>query len=163
MLSHPDWRGLVEFTYVGNIPPGTVLSNTRHVPPLSGLCLAQEISSHHVYLTGSINEPAGMHHIEGALCGLPLLYRNSGALPEYCSGYGIGFDDVEEFRRALVRILEEYHHYRALMPAYTNTARRMCQSYLALFDNLMAQRATILARRRLWRSPWLVARNQLPI
>ena len=33
-----------------------------------------------------------MHHIEGALCGLPILFRNSGSLPEYCKKYGVSFD-----------------------------------------------------------------------
>ena len=40
-----------------------------------------------------------MHHIEGALSGLPLIFRKSGALPEYCSDYGIEFidDDLNPF------------------------------------------------------------------
>ena len=29
--------------------------------------------------------------MEGALCGLPILYVNSGALPEYCNNYGLEF------------------------------------------------------------------------
>ena len=95
MLHQSKWRGRLQFSYVGNIPAGTKLFNTRHVSAISGAKLMQELSSHHVYLTGSINEPGGMHHIEGALCGLPLLYRNSGALPEYCSQHGIGFDDAD--------------------------------------------------------------------
>ncbi len=163
MLSEPEWRGRIEFSYVGNIPVGMVLRNTRYVAPLSGMALAREISSHHIYVTGSINEPAGMHHIEGALCGLPLLYRNSGALPEYCSGYGIGFDDVDGFKNALERITQEYSRYREAMSSYKNTARRMCGSYLSLFDDLMANRKAIVTRRRLWRDPWLVARNQVPL
>ncbi len=162
LLNEPEWRGRLEFSYVGNIPAGTALPNTRYVAPLSGAALARELSSHHVYLTGSVNEPAGMHHIEGALCGLPLLYRNSGALPEYCSGYGIGFDDVEGFRSALERMMCEYSRYREAMTSYKNTAQRMCQGYLSLFDELLAKRTTIVARRQMWRDPWLVARNQVP-
>ena len=163
MLAEPRWRGRLEFTYVGNIPAGVKLLNARHVMPLSGNALAREISSHHVYLTGSVNEPAGMHHIEGALCGLPLLYRNSGALPEYCFGYGIAFDDVEGFRRALERMLREYPLHRKAMPSYPNTAQLMCQGYLNLFDDLLAKRATIIALRQLWRNPWMLVRNQLHI
>ena len=53
------------------------------------------LSKNHVYLTASINEPAGMHHIEGALSGLPIIYRNSGAIPEYCSDFGVSFHDLE--------------------------------------------------------------------
>ena len=162
MLNEPEWRGRLEFTYVGNIPAGVTLRNTRHVAPLNGMPLAREISSHHVYLTASVNEPAGMHHIEGALCGLPLLYRASGALPEYCSGYGIGFDDVDGFKNVLERMMSEYSRYRGAMPSYKNTARRMCQGYLSLFDELVAKRTTIVTRRQLWRDPWLLLRNQIP-
>lgn len=162
MLDKPEWRGRLQFSYVGNIPAGTKLPNTRHVPPLSGNALAREISSHHVYLTGSVNEPGGMHHIEGALCGLPLLYRNSGALPEYCSEYGIGFDDVDGFLNALKRMMSDYSCYRESMLTYEYTARRMCQGYLSLFDELVATRANTVTRRQLWRDPWLVARNQIP-
>lgn len=162
LLNEPEWRGRLEFSYIGNVPAGTNLPNTRHVAPLSGMALAQEISSHHVYLTGSVNEPAGMHHIEGALCGLPLLYRNSGALPEYCAGYGIGFDDVEGFRHALERMMREYSCYREAMPSYENTARRMCQGYLSLFDELLKSRERIVGSRHLFRNPWSMLRNQLP-
>ena len=38
-------------------------------------------SKHDLYISASINEPAGMHHIEGLLCGLPIIYRDNGALP----------------------------------------------------------------------------------
>ena len=163
LLSKPEWRDRLEFTYVGNIPRGTSLPNTRHISPLSGAELVRELSSHHVYVTGSVNEPAGMHHIEGALCGLPLLYRNSGALPEYCFGYGSDFDNVEGLTRALERMIDEYPCYCNVMQTYKNTAQLMCESYLSLFDGLISNRAIILKQRRLWRDPWQVFRNQLPI
>jgi len=162
LLNFPEWRERLEFTYVGNMPEGMSLPNTRHVAPLSGEALAREISAHHVYLTGSVNEPAGMHHIEGALCGLPILYRNSGALPEYCSEYGVAFDDVEGFEVALKRIMSEYYLYRDALNSYNNTAQRMCKGYMSLFDELLARRETIVSNRKLWRNPWLVARNQIP-
>ena len=31
------------------------------------------------------------HHMEGALCGLPILYKDSGAASEYCNDFGISF------------------------------------------------------------------------
>jgi len=163
MLEEPEWRGRLEFTYVGNIPSGVTLRNTRHIPPLTDIHLAREISRHHVYITGSINEPAGMHHIEGALCGLPLLYRNSGALPEYCSGYGLGFNDVCGFRNVLKQMMDEYSLYRENMKSYKNTAQRMSRDYLSLFDDLLSSRASIMGSRNLFRNPWLLLRNQIPM
>ena len=78
------------------------------LPPLSGLnLLATEIKKSHIYLTASINEPSGNHHIEGAQCGLPLLYIESGGIPEYCNGYGIEFNN-ENFIEKLSNMIDNY-------------------------------------------------------
>jgi hypothetical protein len=162
MLDAPAWRERLAFTYIGNLPDGFGFANARYLMPLEGRALAEELARHHVYVTGSINEPAGMHHIEGALCGLPLLYRKSGALPEYCDGFGVGFDGAG-FEAALRRLMADYAQWKARMPHYRNTADRMCRGYLDLFADLLMRREEILARRQLWRDPWLVVRNQIPL
>ena len=162
MLAKDEWRRRIAFTYIGNLPAGFSFANARYLPPLQGDTLARELASHHVYVTASVNEPAGMHHIEGAMCGLPLLYRRSGALPEYCEGFGISFDDTE-FLAALQQMLEKYGTHVERLVAYSHTAERMCEEYISLFDQMLAQRNTILDGRRPWRNPWLVLRNQVPI
>ena len=48
---------------------------------MSGHELADTIKGNHLYLTASINEPSGNHHIEALQCGLPILYLESGAPP----------------------------------------------------------------------------------
>ena len=163
LLEAKEWRECVRFTYVGNLPPQCVLSNTRCLPPMSGQALADELASHHVYLTGSINEPSGMHHVEGALCGLPIIYRSSGALPEYCDGFGVEFSGPEDLPSALKRMMAEYDRWRAALEGYPHTAERMCREYIGLFEQLVSERDEIVARRRLWREPWTVLRNQIPI
>jgi len=162
MLDAPEWRERLAFTYIGNLPDGFAFANARYLQPLEGRALAEELARHHVYVTGSINEPAGMHHIEGALCGLPLLYRNSGALPEYCDGYGVGFDS-SGFENALRRLMSDYAQWKPRMPQYQHTAARMCRGYLDLFADLLSRRLEILQKRSLWRDPWLVVRNQIPL
>lgn len=161
MLGLDEWKGRIEFTYVGNVPAGFSFINARYLPPLQGEALARELSSHHVYLTASMNEPAGMHHIEGAMCGLPLIYRHSGALPEYCNGFGIGFDD-HGFLPALQQMLGQYPNHADQMASYSRTAENMCGEYIALFDRMLMQRDVLLHDRRLWRNPWIVLRNQIP-
>ena len=161
LLADSEWKNRIEFTYIGNLPRDFSFANARYLPPMQGEALARELASHHVYVTASVNEPAGMHHIEGAMCGLPLLYRRSGALPEYCAGFGIGFDGTD-FVTALRQMLEEYAGHAGRMAAYSRTAERMCAEYIALFDRLLAQRSEIIAARQLWRNPWLVLRNQIP-
>jgi hypothetical protein len=161
MLAEPAWKGRIEFTYVGNLPQGFSFHNARYVKPLDGEMLAAELRSHHAYVTASINEPGGNHQNEGALCGLPLLYRRSGCLPEYCDGFGVSFDDTD-FETGLQQLIGKYDRLAVTMSAYPHTAERTCAAYLDLFDQLIKSREQILATRRLWRNPWLVLRNQLP-
>jgi hypothetical protein len=161
MLAEPAWKGRIEFTYVGNLPEGFAFRHARHVAPLDGEALAAELRSHHAYVTASINEPGGNHQNEGALCGLPLLYRRSGCLPEYCDGFGVSFDETD-FEARLGQLVAQYAGLAAVMPRYPHTAEKTCARYIALFGELMASRDQILAARRLWRNPWLVLRNQVP-
>lgn len=162
MLADQKWCQRIAFTYVGNLPEGFRFRNARHVPPLDGIELAAELRSHHAYVTASINEPGGNHQNEGALCGLPLLYRNSGCLPEYCEGFGVRFDE-KDFETALEALMDGYDDFVAAMPAYPHTAQHMAAEYLDLFDRLLNTRDQIVAQRRIWRNPALLIRNQLPI
>lgn len=160
MLAGPSWKSRIQFTYVGNLPRGFSFKNAKYVSPLDGVELANELRNHHAYLTASVNEPGGNHQNEGALCGLPLLYRRSGCLPEYCDGYGVSFDEID-FEDRLNQLIENYNEYAALMPQYPNTAAFTCSSYTALFDELFKAKDAILKSRHLWHSPWLLLRNQL--
>ena len=82
-----------------------------------------------------------MHHIDGALLGLALLYRHSGALPEYCSGYGESFSGPDDFAPALERM---FLNYGTWFNAMGRSARR--SSRLHRLDNLTTeiQRMTLL-------------------
>ena len=163
MVADAAWRDRIAFTYVGNTPSDFGFRNARHLPPLGSEALAGELRAHHVYITASINEPAGLHHIEGALCGLPILYRRSGALPEYCDGFGVAFDGPEDVEGAVRRMFEEYDVWRANLARYDRTDERMVGEYIRLFDDLLARRDEIVAERRLWRDPFLVVRNQIAV
>ncbi|NJL70854.1 MAG: glycosyltransferase family 4 protein [Candidatus Competibacteraceae bacterium] len=162
MLDDPHWRERFSFTYIGRLPESVDLRNARKVPALSGDDLGRAIAEHHVYLTGSLNEPSGMHHIEGAMCGLPLIYRRSGGLPEYCDGFGLPFSSPDELPERIMTMRREYTAFRARMPTYPHTAKRMVDDFLALFDDLLARRKEILAARRLFRRPLALLATQLP-
>lgn len=148
MLAEDAWRGRIDFTYVGRTPEGFKFQNARYVEPLSGPELAREIQSHDIYVTGSRNDSAPMHAIEGALCGLPVLYLQSGGLPEHCQGYGVAYQGPEDFPEKLGRIIEEYEHWAGRMPDYPHTARHMCAQYFDLFNELVDGRDQIVRRRR---------------
>ena len=160
LLDYSTYRNKFEFTYIGNVSDGVEFKNTKCIPPKSGEELATELKKSHVYLTASQNEPAGMHHIEGALCGLPLLYRESGALPEYCKGYGIRFTS-KNFEKKLNEILEQYNSLKKKMDLYPYTSEKMCTDYYNLLVRLLENREDIIKRRRLYRKPLYVLKKLL--
>lgn len=136
LLSSEDWNKKIEFTYIGNLPKKFNFKNTRYIEPLSGVDLATELRKHNAYVTGSLNEPSGNHHIEGAQCGLPLLYMQSGALPEYCKGYGVSYD-INNFEEKIKIFLNEYDFYKKEVLNYPRNSDKMCQDYLDVFLKLL--------------------------
>ena len=56
------------------MPENCNFKNIKVLKPMSGIELSDELKKHHGYITGTINEPSGNHHIEAALCGLPILF-----------------------------------------------------------------------------------------
>ena len=58
LMDNIMWKNKIEFSFIGNIPGNKVFKNIKHFQPCSGKKLANLISSHHLYITGSINEPA---------------------------------------------------------------------------------------------------------
>jgi hypothetical protein len=128
LLDKKEFNDKFEFTYIGNYPKNLKYKNTKIIKPLSGEELAEELKRHDIYLTASRNEPAGMHHVEGALCGLPIMYINSGALREYCEGYGLEFDK-NNFEDKLLEIKGNYKIYLEKVLKYNRTARKMLDNY----------------------------------
>jgi hypothetical protein len=136
-LSESKIASPISFTYIGNVPAGQKLLHSTHIPPLSGSSLARELSKHHVYLSASRNEPAGMHHIEAGVLGLPLLYLESGALPEYCRNYGIPFQGARDLTHSINLLIAHYPTLMRGIRHYPHTADKMSQSYLHLFTKLL--------------------------
>ena len=142
LLNESKYSEKFEFLYIGNIPNNFSFQNTKVIKPLSGLFLAEELKKCHLYITASRNEPSGNHHIEGALCGLPVLYINSGALPEYCKGYGLEFD-VDNFELKLLELKDSYLDVKEAMIKYPYNSEKMCQEYENLFQNLIKEKVEI--------------------
>ena len=155
-----SYKQLFKFTYIGNLPKGIKFKNIRHIEPLDGVDLSTELKKHHIYLTASINEPGGNHQNEGALCGLPLVYRNSGCMPEYCDGFGISFDDIYDVESALLNARAEYGNLVQKIKSYPNTAEKTCKEYIKLFESLLLSREKIVSSRKKF-NPYLFLRNQI--
>ena len=148
MLSSPEINKKFEFTYIGNLPKNFSFSNAIHINPLSGNELAKKLKENHVYITASLNEPSGNHHIEAAQCSLPLLFIDSGGIPEYCNNYGLIFIE-NNFKKKLFEIYENYDQYLEKILKYPFNSDKMCFEYLSLFENLIENRDEILANKEI--------------
>jgi len=146
LLSEESWSNRFEFNYIGNIPKDFKFKNANYYDPLSGIELAKKLKENHFYLTASLNEPSGNHHIEAAQCGLPILYINSGGIPEYCENFGIEFDD-NNFIEKLNEMADNYSLYLKKMDNYPFNSNQMCKNYLDLFKKLVQSKETLSKER----------------
>jgi hypothetical protein len=135
-----------EFTIIGNIPTNLVFNNTNILKPMTGSKLANELKQHHIYVTASQNEPSGNHHMEGALCGLPILFIDSGALPEYCNEYGVEFN-LKNFTDKLIEIQDSYEVLTKKLKTYPYTFRNAAVMYEEIFKNCIEKKENILIQR----------------
>ena len=136
LLNENKYKDRIEYTYIGNLPNKFEFKNTKHIEPLEDLLLANELKKNHIYLTGSLNEPSGNHHIEAAQCGLPLLFINSGGIPEFCKGFGVQFDN-EDFEMKLDEIISKYDFYVKKIESYPFSSNLMSKEYERLFLDLI--------------------------
>ncbi len=138
LLDDLNYSSKFEFTYIGNLPDNFKFKNVKVIKPLSGKNLAEQLKKNHIYLTASLNEPSGNHHIEGALCGLPILFIDSGALPEYCEEYGIKFNP-KNFHQKLFEMQEQYFYFIENLKNYPYKSESMCDDYEKLFIRMIEE------------------------
>ena len=146
LIGSSEWKNVIEFTYIGNLPKKFKFENANHIKPLSGEELANEIKKSHLYITGSINEPSGNHHIEAAQCGLPILYINSGGVKEYCKGYGLEYS-VSNLEETLSIFMKDHNFYYENMKDYPFSSEKMCKDFENLFFNLLDKKEQIYNTR----------------
>ena len=139
LLVDEYWKDRIEFTYIGNSSAEYPLTNSNVIPPLSGLNLSSKLKDNHIYVTGSINEPSGNHHIEASQCGLPVMYIDSGGIPEYCKDYGISFNE-SNFTEKLKYLINNYEIYRSNLKNYAFSSDTMCGEFDLLFNNLILKK-----------------------
>ena len=146
LLEKDNMKKQYEFTFIGNLPKDIQFSNSRVLKPLHGLSLAQELKSHDVYLTASLNEPSGNHHMEGAMCGLPILYIKSGALPEYCGKYGIEFNN-KNLENSLQEMSKNYSKFKDRLNSYPYSFNYAAKQYIDLFDDAIKRKNELIKKR----------------
>jgi len=128
-----------ELRVIGRWPKWVSWRSAELIGPMTGKPLARKLRECHVYLTASRWEPCGMHHVEGAQCGLPLVYHeDGGGIVEAGRKYGIGFrdDPAEALRQMASRLPEFRNRLLAAMPS----GDRMAMDYADLFQYLVTSR-----------------------
>lgn len=136
LLDDKKWSEKFSFAFIGNINKNYNFKNIQTFPPLNELDLAKKLNTFDGYVTASINEPSGNHHIEAALSGLPILYIDSGGIPEYCDGYGLEFSK-ENFIEKLDEFLLNINSYKYKISSYPHNSSKMNNEYLTLFNKLL--------------------------
>jgi glycosyltransferase involved in cell wall biosynthesis len=131
----PRSLGRFSFTYVGRYCKGYKPINTHVVPPKYGLELGNELREHDIYVTGARWEACGMHHIEGAACGLPVLaHRDGGGVVELVDPAAV-FDD--DFDISLVNKLESVVSSYINLSVKQRTLTQCCEQYLKFTESVM--------------------------
>jgi hypothetical protein len=147
LLDDPAFAARFSFTYIGKRPEGFELRNTRYVEPTSGAPLADLLRAHHVYVTASRNEPCGNHQIEGANCGLPVLYiEDGGGLGESVRDYGLAFT-TENFEGRLEEMRSRYPEFQPRMASFPHSSTKMAELYYATLMDLNERRNALLSAR----------------
>jgi glycosyltransferase involved in cell wall biosynthesis len=120
---------------IGRWPTAIEWRAARTFPPTTGKELADLLRQCHVYLTASRWEPGGMHHIEGAQCGLPVLYHeDGGGIVELASRYGIGYR--HDVGGAIREVRERYPELRLRALEDAPNGDKMAAEYRELIDGL---------------------------
>jgi glycosyltransferase involved in cell wall biosynthesis len=127
----------VEFWVIGRWPASIRWQATRTFPPARENKLGDLLRQCDAYLTASRWEPCGMHHVEGAQCGLPLIYHeDGGGIVEAGRRYGVGYrDDVVP---AVSRMRAEYPAYRHAVLSAMPSGDDMVVAYQRVLRGLIA-------------------------
>ena len=127
-----------ELVVAGRWPSDIRWRSAELHPPTWGHELAKILRSCHAYITASTWEPCGMHHVEGAQCGLPLIYHeDGGGINEAGEKYGIGFrDDVVG---AITQMREQYMDKRNQLLTNMPSGDRMCLDYADVTQGVLCE------------------------
>ena len=147
LLNSEYWSNQFSFTYIGNITDSEKFNNTNIIKPMQEQDLGPELRKYDGYITASKNEPSGNHHVEAALSGLPILYLESGGIPEYCDGYGLSFN-TKNFEIKLDEFVKNLNYYKTNLINYPHNSLIMSENYLTTFKELLANKKEIINLRK---------------
>jgi glycosyltransferase involved in cell wall biosynthesis len=128
-----------EFWIIGRWPKEMEWHSAHLLKPAAGQQLADLLRQCHLYLTASLWEPCGMHHVEGAQCGLPLLcHADGGGIVEAAEKYGLIFRD--NLKDTLNKARSGYNVLRKNVIENMPSGNRMSNDYVRIVQMLLAEK-----------------------
>jgi hypothetical protein len=136
MISQGRLPGFV-LRVIGRWPKSIQWKSAELFGPMTGRRLADHLRECHIYLTASRWEPCGMHHVEGAQCGLPLVYHeDGGGIVEAGKKYGVGYRDDPSV--ALREVAARLPEFRKRVFQQMPSGDRMVMEYSDICRSLLA-------------------------
>jgi hypothetical protein len=126
-----------EFTYIGRYNKKYTPRNIKIINPMYGEELGNELRTHDIYVTASRHEPAGMHHVEAAASGLPILYHvDGGGIVERARQHGLPFHDSNSFFNSLKTIEENYAQFTKMIDRENLSIESCCRLYTEALQSM---------------------------
>jgi glycosyltransferase involved in cell wall biosynthesis len=126
-----------ELCVIGRWPQEIRWKAARTHGPVTGSALAALLRHCHAYVTASRWEPGPMHPVEGAQCGLPVVYHeDGGGLVETSRRYGVAFRD--DVRAAILETRARWAELRAQVLEHAPSGDAMCVAYARQLQRLCA-------------------------
>lgn len=127
-----------ELWVIGRWPRQLRWQATKTHGPVQGSALASLLRQGHAYLTASRWDPGPMHPIEGAQCGLPVIYHeDGGGIVELGRRFGVAFR--HDVRAAILEARDRYSELRAKVLHDPPSGDRMCVEYGRILQKLRAR------------------------
>jgi len=127
-----------EFTYVGRYNSSYSPKATNLVEPLYGKELGDELRKHDIYVTASRNEPCGMHHVEGAASGLPVIFHSGcGGINELCIKHGEEYSTFDEFFSILDFVSNNLSLYQNKIDYENLDIEKCCEKFYSKIKELL--------------------------
>lgn len=131
-----------ELWVIGRWPKELRWKAARTNGAVQGPALGRLLRRCQAYLTASRSEPGPMHPIEGAQCGLPVVYHEEGGgTVELVRSFGVPFRD--DVRSAILDLRERYAELRSSVLRHAPSGDRMCLEYGRVLYPLLAERRRV--------------------
>lgn len=141
LMGQNDFKQDFTFSYIGNLDP-IDFPNTHYLGPMNRNELAEKLRQFDIYITAADFEAAGMHHIEAACSGLPILFLENSSIKEYVEDFGESYT-IDNLENKLYLMKENYNFYIKRMENYRNDDDLSFSGYESVFQELILDKEDI--------------------